>query len=223
LGWLGPSLRNPFGLPCLTKGEIMADTSSPADFEDAASAKAWLKDRICPRLEALHSCYVNWIGNSATNTNVVRTSVLSQVDVPAQLSLIRQDIIVVRDWALRNTLPDIPLAPSAFSDREEAQSAFSNWCAYLDQAVVPIRPSAFRLACNAACGCISNLAELRLLCQSYREEGIGKWHCDGIAGRLLGLTYHLNRARRTYPTVAWTIRTLYNEPPEPVAGVSGAA
>jgi hypothetical protein len=83
-------------------------------------------------------------------------------------------------------------------------------------------PAAFRLACNAVCGCISNLEELRLICQPYQQDGAGKWHCDGIAGTLLRLTYHLNRAKRIYPTIAWTIRTLYTEPPEPVAGVSGA-
>ena len=81
-------------------------------------------------------------------------------------------------------------------------------------------PEAFKLACNAVCSCVANLAELRIAWQFYRQDGYGELHCSSIAGTLLRLTYHLKRAKGLFPAVEWPIRTLYNEPPEPVGNIS---
>jgi pyrimidine deaminase RibD-like protein len=117
------------------KGKIMADTSSlRADWQDAAQAKAWLASLVRPLLESLHSCFVKWGGNVAHNTTVEVPSItqLSPKDNARQLSVIQQYVIEIRDWALRKGLHGLPPAPSAFSDREQAQSTFSEWCAYLE-------------------------------------------------------------------------------------------
>ncbi len=95
------------------KGEIMSgDTDLPNGFTDAARARCWLQPRVKPRIESLHTCHVKWIAATAANTAIQR----STSDDPTnrqghQLSLIRQDVQVVRGWALREGLPDVPKAP----------------------------------------------------------------------------------------------------------------
>ncbi|MGO9112879.1 MAG: toll/interleukin-1 receptor domain-containing protein [Thermoguttaceae bacterium] len=104
------------------------------DFDCAANAKDWLQSRVRPRIEALHSCFISWTGNAATNTAIERLTVpaSTSADPNRLLSLIQQDMAVVRDWALRKGLPGVPPPHSHFSNREAAQAAFSEWCAYLE-------------------------------------------------------------------------------------------
>ena len=114
------------------KGEVMVDLSG--DFESAATAKVWLESRVRPRIEALHSCFITWTGNAATNTAIERLTLPASTSANPKrlLSLIQQDMAVVRDSALRRSLPRVPPPPSDFSDREAGKSAFSQWFAFLE-------------------------------------------------------------------------------------------
>lgn len=117
------------------------------DFKGPGDVKWWIESRIRPRLEALHGCRVEWSGDVATNTHIP-TLILSasprQESPKDHLSAIRQDLLVVHDWALKRGAAGVPVpsAPPAFRDREESQAAFSEWCAYLDRcAQVTAKPS----------------------------------------------------------------------------------
>ena len=117
------------------KTENDDEAGETSDFRDAAHARAWLESVVYPRLQSLHGYHIRRIGNAITNTGIATPGIqdFSPQVTADKLKLIRQHVEVVRDWVLRNHFANVPPAPSAFKDREEAQSTFSEWCAYLDR------------------------------------------------------------------------------------------
>ncbi len=133
---LGSAATAAVGEPRITTGISESHSLCAADsFADAASVKKWLDSRNFPRIESLHACYTNRIESVAANTTVAKLTCvdLSPTFVRGQLDLIRQDINVVRGWALSQGLPDVPPLPPEFKDREEGQAAFTEWCCYLER------------------------------------------------------------------------------------------
>lgn len=114
---------------------MRSGSDSPDTFRSAMEARNWLESRTKPRLALLHSCHIRWVGSATANTAIERIPnlELSPEKQKRELSLIRQDILVVRAWALKNELSGVPPAPSEFPDREAAQAAFSEWYVYLDR------------------------------------------------------------------------------------------
>lgn len=80
----------------------------------------------------------------------------------------------------------------------------------------------FKRTCDAVSACVREVTMLQTIWPRCREDGHGRFHCGPIAGTLIRLTYHLKRARTLYPEVEWIMSALYDAPPDPFAGRSGA-
>lgn len=98
-----------------------------------------------------------------------------------------------------------------------------------EKACSPARPgsevelSPIERACRAACGCATEVHELRDVwdCQIDAPEEFA--HFMGIAATVLRLVYHVKRSKELFPPVANLVRAVRPEPPAPLLGVPPGA